>query len=467
MKTTKSCFSHSVVFASLLWCLLLPRAAFAQTFPFDFSVTRVIWSQEKDKFWKSPRGLFFQTQKKELYVSDTGNKRILVYDKEGVLLDSMDTYYGKQGEAHTFQEPKAVFVDDEDILYISDAKTILVLDLRGNLMDTIDGERCGETEIFPRGLHVDKSKQLYFVSGDKVFVLDKDRNLKLKFTKGGNEEEKLKSPEAITTDSKGIIYITDSQAYYGVHMFTKEGIPLHAFAEHGMGPDTVAFPSGIFVDAEERVWLVDTIRQHLIVFTTGGKFLTSVGEGGKEVGNFLFPVDISETGDTNPLKFYILEREGLRVQLFEARENPLLKAEVKPEQKTENKTSVTQEQKPIEAVKSLSKPKETQPVVTTKSAVVPKPGKIKTEATKSTLVPIKFSSFATYIISIEKGIVEFAYGKKDGKVPAGVYVWRGDKMIARIKVTRVKETSSEGKIIGLQKGVKIDPSDTITSYSDF
>lgn len=459
---------QAIIYSSVL-TFLFSSAAFSQTDPFEFYVTGVTYSMQKDGLWKSPRAMVYHAKRKEIYICDTGNNRILIYNKDGGVEYVFKNYYGNQGEAIAFKEPHSIAVDENGSLYVSLDKKIVILDARGNLVKEITPEDVQESDLYPKGIHVDHQGMLYFLSKNMVFVMDKNFVLLKKFTKYASGDENLKAPEGITTDDEGNIYVTDTLSYYGVNVFSKDGYFLYGFGEHGIGADTVAFPSGIFVDAKEHVWLVDSIRQHVIVFTKKGKFLTSVGEGGRDAGNFLFPVALSPAEQSDSLKFYVLEREGLRLQLFEAKENPALKAkEASPPPLPE--TSVVSENNNAEKITAEVKKKPE--IVKQKNEL----GNDKKEIT-APKIPLKetnkgkskqeVSSFATYIIGTNKKKVDFAYGSKNGKLPKDVFVWRGSKRVARLKVTDIRPYSSEGTIVEIIKGAKILSTDVITSYDTF
>jgi sugar lactone lactonase YvrE len=51
-----------------------------------------------------------------------------------------------------------------------------------------------------------------------------------------------------------------------VQIFDAEGRFLLAFGERGLGPGQFWLPAGIFIDADDRVYVADTYNQRIQIF---------------------------------------------------------------------------------------------------------------------------------------------------------------------------------------------------------
>ena len=98
-----------------------------------------------------------------LYIADTGNKRILIVSREGELIKEIK-------DKKNFKTPSGVNVDEEGNIYVADesARAVLVYDPEGNLIRTWEKPThplFGETAPYkPRKVVIDKRGNLYISS---------------------------------------------------------------------------------------------------------------------------------------------------------------------------------------------------------------------------------------------------------------------------------------------------------------
>jgi DNA-binding beta-propeller fold protein YncE len=85
---------------------------------------------------------------------------------------------------------------------------------------------------------------------------------------------------------------------------------------HDIGPGNFSLPSGVAVSADGRIWVSDEIRQIVQVFEPSGKFIQSVGVGGRGPGEFHYPSALASDGKD---LVAVAEREGNRFQLLRVR----------------------------------------------------------------------------------------------------------------------------------------------------
>ncbi|GBD99323.1 serine/threonine-protein kinase PknD [bacterium BMS3Abin07] len=102
--------------------------------------------------------------KGNLYVVDTGNFRVQIFDKDGNFVSSI----GKLGDSPgSFARPKGIGIDSDDNIYVVDAafQNVQIFNSDGQLLLYFGSAGWGPGHfILPAGLTVD--------SGDKVYVVD-------------------------------------------------------------------------------------------------------------------------------------------------------------------------------------------------------------------------------------------------------------------------------------------------------
>jgi len=302
-------FSIFALFSIISLSLLFPSQAFGSgetSLKFLFAIDRF----SEDRPFSDPQGVFFDKVNREIYIADTGNHEIDVFDSQGFPLFQM-------GISSGIESPLDLMVDKEGRVYVSQlGKAYLeVFDLRGRPIARIVLPE-GITDTFSPGrFSMDGEGDFYVIdrSSQQVLVFDPGGRLKMKFGGAGDKEGKFKQISGLALDDKGRIYVSDS-LQTPVQVFSREGQFLLGFGRHSPESKDFSFPSGINVDGEGRVWVVDAFRHQLKVFDERGSFLFQFGEYGLREGQLFFPVDIDFDGQG---RVYVLEKGGRRLQVFQ------------------------------------------------------------------------------------------------------------------------------------------------------
>lgn len=146
---------------------------------------RVVSSYEIgiDTELKEPKDIFIDKDM-NIYLSDTGNNRIVVCNSEFKFRFEISTFNNEHGVPDSLSEPMGTFVNDQYI-YVCDKQNarIVVFDLLGNFVRTIGAPTAdvmGEDTVFtPVAIGVSDSGRMYVVSAatySGVFALDEDGN---------------------------------------------------------------------------------------------------------------------------------------------------------------------------------------------------------------------------------------------------------------------------------------------------
>ncbi len=115
----------------------------------------------KDGEFQSPTNLFIRNG--EIYVSDSVNSRIQIFDLDGKFLKK---FGGSRSGPARFARPRGVAVDSEGQIYVADAllNNLQVFDGEGRLLFLIGASGDGPGKFaLPAGVHIDEEDRIYIV----------------------------------------------------------------------------------------------------------------------------------------------------------------------------------------------------------------------------------------------------------------------------------------------------------------
>jgi hypothetical protein len=72
-------------------------------------------------------------------------------------------------------------------------------------------------------------------------------------------------PKAVACDSQNHLYVLDAQ-FEAVQIFDNEGRLLLNFGEEGHSAGQFWLPSGIHIDAQDRIWIADDYNRRVQLF---------------------------------------------------------------------------------------------------------------------------------------------------------------------------------------------------------
>jgi len=204
------------------------------------------------------------TEEGWLFVADSTNGRLYRVDPGGKELEVF--YVGA-----VLKRPTGIFWDSNSRrLYVTDTvqQSVLVFDETGNLKQTIS-ER-GETEgrlNFPTYLWVDSRNDL-LVSDSLNFRVQRfnsDGEFLFTFGKNGDRAGDFSRPKGIATDSFGNIYVIDA-LMHALQIFNRQGELLLSIGGRGQGEGEFWLPNGIFITPDNMIFVADTYNKRVQVF---------------------------------------------------------------------------------------------------------------------------------------------------------------------------------------------------------
>lgn len=288
--------------------------------PRKMTTLRVITEDYEGMRLSYPSKISFDPVKKEIYVTDSGNGRILVYTHDFYPLLAV-------GQSHGIEAPGGLAVDVDGSLYVALApgrtnpvpriavfspslrweKDIVFAGFKGaedfrprniaihsrtgrlyvaggftgavvlnkdgafsHLLSPMDSlkHRSSEkaticdVEIGPAG-------KIFLLSEDmgRVYVYDQDENFLMKFGEKGGSSGKLSRPRGLGIDpNTGMVYVIDYMRH-SANAYSADGRFLYEFGGKGWGRGWFQFPSDITVDAQGNVLVADTFNNRVQVLT--------------------------------------------------------------------------------------------------------------------------------------------------------------------------------------------------------
>ena len=161
-----------------------------------------------DLTFNDPRGITIHENR--VYVCDRNNHRIQVFNLDLDFIKSIGSYGNREGE---IDAPYDVKFDKAGNMYIVELgnKRVQVMDTNDQFIYTFGQSRIGNIGL-PTGLHVDKDKNIVYISdfaNDRIVVYTMSGDFLTTLGSHGQRVGQLHSPYC-TTSRRGKLYVCDS-----------------------------------------------------------------------------------------------------------------------------------------------------------------------------------------------------------------------------------------------------------------
>lgn len=226
-----------------------------------------------------------------IYVSDTMNKRVQVFDMDGKPIMK----FGKEGKgAGEFRFPYGIDGDGQGNIFVADLYNgcISVHDAKGKFVKFF-AENKPEDGILdsPGGLRIIDGK-LYVceIRRSQVYVFDLTGNKLMEIGKMGVNPGEFRAPNGVTADKDGNIYVVDT-GNSRVQVFNKDGKFLRIIngAKDGKGSSIFVNPRGIGIDTKGRIYVANNLTNFVVALDKDGKKLFEFGGNGSANTQFALP----------------------------------------------------------------------------------------------------------------------------------------------------------------------------------
>ena len=208
-----------------------------------------------------------------IYVADTANHRVQIFNVDGSLSYQFGKFGNKPGQ---FNMPQGIAVNGKGIIFVADTlnNRIQMFNQDGIYLNVIGRERAGPTG-----------------KGDSC------QNLNL--------------PKAIAIDSKDQLYVLDADMTQ-VKVFDENGDCLKTIGQKGSGLGQFTKSVDLTLDQNDNLYVADAIDNRVQIFDPNGRFLLAFGSVG--VGDGYFK-QISAIAATEG-KIYVADYLSDKIQVF-------------------------------------------------------------------------------------------------------------------------------------------------------
>ena len=210
-----------------------------------------------------------------VYVADTWNHRVQKFTAAGEFI----TQWGRFGQAETgdaFWGPRDIALDSEGRVFITDTgnKRIVVFDAEGTFLTEFGEAGLLEGQLDePVGLAIDAEDRVYVADtwNQRVQVFAPVEG-ELEYTAVNEWQivgwygQSLDNKPYLAVDAAGHVYVSDPEGYR-ILMFTGEGEFLRYWGDYGSGPDGFDLPTGLAATAPGDVWVADANNNRVMHFS--------------------------------------------------------------------------------------------------------------------------------------------------------------------------------------------------------
>src|SRR5438309_797028 len=129
----------------------------------------------------------------------------------------------------------------------------------------------------------------------------------------------MTSPSGVAIDPDGNVWVVDFEGNF-IQKFSTGGQPLIRFGQKGNAPGQFAGPTNLSIDGQANLYVADTNNQRIQKLSPTGQSLASWGMGGDGPGQFWLPsgVAVDDQG-----KIYVADRGNHRIQVLSPTGQPL------------------------------------------------------------------------------------------------------------------------------------------------
>jgi DNA-binding beta-propeller fold protein YncE len=258
-----------------------------------------------------------------IYVADSGNHQIQVFDQDGRFLTSWGEFGSGPGQ---FNEPWGLAVSDEH-LYVADTWNHRIQRFRldgqwagsfgrsGSVADAPDTAGLG---LFfgPRDLLLLPDGQILVTDtgNHRLQLMDREGNFLRVVGQFGNRPGEFNEPVGLALGPDGTIAVMDT--WNGrIQQLTVDFFPINEWSLQAWAGQSINNKPYAAVDSEGRLYVTDPEGYRVLIFDRLGNYLGRFGQFGGEADRFGLPNGIAIDGQNN---LYIADAGNNRIVRYEA-----------------------------------------------------------------------------------------------------------------------------------------------------
>jgi 4-amino-4-deoxy-L-arabinose transferase-like glycosyltransferase len=249
--------------------------------------------------FQEPRGVAVSLEGL-VYVADTGNGRIQVFNSDGEFL-------GLWGQ-EILAEPFDLAVDREGQVYVLDSgHDLLFVFSPEGLLQSRWGDDWGLFD--PRGLDVDQDGYVYIANtgGNAILKISPQGQVVARYGSPGSGDGRLNQPTDVAVDGVGNLYVVDTENQR-VQVWDWDGQYLRQWGI--TAANTVDGPHIVW-GMSDLLFLTDPEMARVYIYDRDGRVITFWGERGSPEGQFDKPIGI---GFDQRVWVYVADTYNHRIQ---------------------------------------------------------------------------------------------------------------------------------------------------------
>lgn len=224
---------------------------------------------------QEPCGVAISHRNNEIFVADTGNHTIRVFDMDGNYKTQM-TYLNM---SHDFEPMGMALANEGRVILVTDAgnRQVLICSRDGNLL-----RRFGDTHLRrPCGIAISHSGLIIVadVESHCIFVYNSSGELLTKVGKFGTDRGQFRRPFGVAVDSYDNIVVSDRDNHR-LQIISPSGDILSIIGDDrrsaGDEERLLKYPTGVAVDKNDNIYVCSDWDAQILMFDSKGAFLKKV-----------------------------------------------------------------------------------------------------------------------------------------------------------------------------------------------
>lgn len=265
-----------------------------------------IYGVDRKDLLSSPNAVHV-TDNGDIYVADTGNDRVVVFNGRGRFKSEIKTR-GKELKKGDLITPLGVTVDDKGRVYtVSFDSGLMVFNSKGKTLEQLPIQG---TQVYTDG------KLVYLTAPGSIYAFDGKMEIARHIGTQGRKLGQFETPQDVLVTEDGNLVVSDTQNMR-LQIFNKEG---EVVAYKGTPPRDMDDPerffglgTGITQDDLGRIYVADAFHHAIRVLDKEGEDLGEVGSQGDTDGLFSYPSDITYMGGNT---FAVADKWNDRIQIL-------------------------------------------------------------------------------------------------------------------------------------------------------
>ena len=210
-----------------------------------------------------------------VFVADTWNHRIQKFDNTGKFLTMWGTNGDTRGVAQSaplqFYGPRSVALDPQGNVYVSDTgnKRITKFTNNGEPLGQYGGVGSDAGQFLEQvGITIDKQGNVYVADtwNQRIQKFDANFNFVMQWVVDAWDTQTVVNKPYLAVDNEGNIFATDPEGAR-IIKFTNDGKLLAVFGTRGTDLASFNLPTGLAFDAQGNLYVADSGNQRILVFT--------------------------------------------------------------------------------------------------------------------------------------------------------------------------------------------------------